>query len=65
MVKPNKLVKQVKPTKKLTKTMKNKLVKDIDEKVWRRFVAYCVLNDVKVGDELSKILEKELKNKIK
>jgi len=45
--------------------MKHKLVKDIDEKIWRKFVAYCILNGFKVGDELSKILEKHLKNKMK
>ena len=44
--------------------MKNKLVKDIDENLWKRFVAYCVLKDVKVGSQLNKILEKFLKDKI-
>ncbi len=43
----------------------NKLVKDIDEKLWRKFVAYCVLNDIKVGDGLNKVLEKYLKGKFK
>ena len=45
--------------------MKHKLVKGVDEGIWRRFVAYCVLKDVKVGDEISKLLEKHLKNKMK
>ncbi len=45
--------------------MKNKLVKGVDEKIWRKFIAYCVLNGFKVGDEMSKILEKHLKNKIR
>jgi transcription elongation factor GreA-like protein len=44
--------------------MKNKLVKDVDDKLWKRFVAYCILNDVKVGTQLTKILEKFLKDKI-
>ena len=44
---------------------KNKLVKDIDEITWRKFVAYCVLNNVKVGAELNKVLTKFLKGKIK
>ena len=44
---------------------KHKLVKDVDEKIWRKFVAYCILHDVKVGAELNKILKKFLKGKIK
>ena len=44
---------------------KHKLVKDVNEKVWRKFVAYCILKDVKVGDELNIILEKFLRGKMK
>ena len=31
--------------------MTNKLIKDIDEEIWRKFVAYCKIKGVKVGDE--------------
>ena len=44
---------------------KHKLVKDIDEETWKRFVAYCILKDVKVGEELNEILKKHLKGKLK
>lgn len=43
----------------------NKLVKEVDEKVWRQFMAYCVLRGVKAGPELTNILEQYLKGKIK
>jgi len=43
--------------------MTHKLVKDIDEETWRKFIAYCKLKNIKVGDELSNILESFLKNK--
>ena len=44
--------------------MKNKLIKDIDEETWRKFIAYCKLKDVKVGDELDKILKKHLEKNL-
>jgi len=44
---------------------KNKLVKNIDEDIWRKFIAYCVLNNVKVGDELNKVLDKYLKGRMR
>ena len=40
--------------------MTNKLIKDIDEDVWRKFVAYCKIKGVKVGDELGQIVKKEV-----
>jgi len=45
--------------------MKNKLVKDIDEETWRKFVAYCKLKNIKVGEELNNILENSLKKNLK
>lgn len=45
--------------------MPHKLIKDIDEETWRKFVAYCKLKDVKVGDKLNKILEDYLKKNFK
>ncbi len=40
-------------------------VRDLDKDTWRKFSAYCKLKDVKVGDELNKILEEYLKKKFK
>ncbi len=45
--------------------MTNKLIKDIDEEVWRKFVAYCKIKGVKVGDELGKIVKKEVDKNLK
>jgi hypothetical protein len=45
--------------------MRNKLVKSVDEEVWRRFVAYCKIRDVTVGDELNDVLELHLKKNLK
>lgn len=45
--------------------MKNKLIKDINEETWRKFVAYCKLKRVKVGDELEKILKDHLKKNLR
>jgi hypothetical protein len=44
---------------------KHKLIKDVDEETWRKFIAYCKLKNIKVGDQLSEILEGFLKNKLK
>lgn len=44
--------------------MKNKLIKDINEKTWRKFIAYCKLKDVKAGKELDKILKDYLKKNL-
>ena len=41
--------------------MAHKLIKDVNEETWRKFVAYCKLKGVKVGDELNNILEGYLK----
>lgn len=37
--------------------MPNKLIKDMDEEVWRRFVAFCKLKNVNVNVQLKDILE--------
>ena len=44
--------------------MKNKLIKDINENIWRKFTAYCKLKGVKVGDELNNLLKDHLKKKL-
>lgn len=45
--------------------MKHKLIKDIDEETWNKFVAYCKLKGVKVGNELDKILKDHLKKNLR
>ncbi len=42
-----------------------KLVKEIDDKVWREFAGYCKAKGEKVGKKLSEILEWYLKDKLK
>lgn len=36
--------------------MTHKLIKDIDEETWKKFIVYCKLKNIKAGDELNKIL---------
>jgi len=45
--------------------MGNKLVKGVDEEIWRKFTGYCKAKNEKVGKKLSEILRNYLKNKIK
>ena len=45
--------------------MKNKLIKDIDEEVWRRFTGYCKAKGERVGQKLSQVLEEYIRDKIK
>ena len=40
--------------------MGHKLVKDIDDELWRKFIAYCKLKGVKVNKELEEILKNHL-----
>ncbi len=42
-----------------------KLVKDIDEETWRRFVAFCIIKNIKVGDQLTQVLKEFLEGKLK
>ena len=37
--------------------MSSKLIKDMDEETWRRFIAFCKLKNIKVNDQLKEILE--------
>jgi hypothetical protein len=39
-------------------------VKDIDPNVWRRFMAYCKLQDVTAGAKLTEILKNYLHSKL-
>ena len=41
--------------------MANKLIKDMDEDTWRKFVAYCKLKNVKVSEELKDIIKEHIK----
>ena len=46
--------------------MTNKLIKDMDEETWLRFIAFCKLKGIKVNDQLKEVLEEFLdKNLIK
>jgi len=40
-------------------------VRDIDKEIWRKFVAYCKLKDVKVGDKINDILNEHLNKNFK
>ena len=44
--------------------MTNKLIKDMDEETWRRFIAFCKLKNIKVNDQLKEILEEFLKKNL-
>lgn len=43
----------------------SKLVKDVDEDTWRKFVAHCVIKNVKVGDELTRVLKQFFEGRLK
>lgn len=44
---------------------KNKIIKRMDDDVWRRFTGYCKIKGVQVNEELKLILEKYLKERLK
>lgn len=44
--------------------MTNKLIKDMDEKTWRRFIAFCKLKNVKVSEQLKDVLEEFLEKNL-
>jgi len=41
--------------------LKTKLVKDVDDNIWRLFTAWCLGKKVKVGQKLTEILRDFLK----
>ena len=45
--------------------MGHKLVKDLDEKLWRKFITYCTFKGVKVSKELEEILKEHLNKNFK
>ncbi|MBU0614781.1 MAG: hypothetical protein KJ601_01705 [Nanoarchaeota archaeon] len=44
--------------------MTNKLIKDMDEDTWRRFVAFCKLKNINVNEQLKEILDEHLKKNL-
>lgn len=40
-------------------------MKNIDEDVWRKFVAYCKFKGIKAGEELNEILKRHIKKNLK
>jgi len=45
--------------------MAHKLIKDLDDELWRKFVAYCTLKGVKVNKELEEVLNEHLDKNFK
>ena len=45
--------------------MTHKLVKDLNDELWRRFIAYCALKGIKVNKELEDILKEHLDKNFK
>ena len=45
--------------------MGHKLIKDLNDSIWRKFVAYCTLKGVKVNKEIEEILEEYLDKNFK
>ena len=45
--------------------MENKLVKNLDEEIWRKFTGYCKAKGERVGKKLSEILREYLKDRLK
>ena len=40
--------------------MTNKLIRDLDDIIWKKFIAYCKLKGIKVNKELEEILNDHL-----
>lgn len=43
----------------------HKLIKDVDEDTWRKFIAYCKLKDITVGEQINEVLGEFLKKRLK
>jgi len=44
--------------------LKIKQVRDIDDNLWRQFIGYCRMKNVKVGDQINNMLNEFLKKKV-
>ncbi|MBR9691198.1 hypothetical protein GOV06_00255 [Candidatus Woesearchaeota archaeon] len=44
--------------------MSNKLIKDMDEETWRRFIAFCKLRNINVNKQLKEILDEFIKENL-
>jgi hypothetical protein len=44
---------------------KNKIIKSMDDDIWRKFTGYCKIKNITVSDELKLILEKYIKERLK
>lgn len=44
--------------------MVDKLIKGVEEEIWRKFTGYCKAKGERVGKKLSEVLEEYLKDKI-
>lgn len=42
--------------------MADKIIREVDSEVWRKFTGYCKMKGVLVGNKLTEILERFLKN---
>ena len=45
--------------------MTNKLIKDMDEATWNKFIAFCKLKNIKVNKELEELLNNHLDKNLK
>ena len=44
--------------------MANKLIKEMDEETWRRFIAFCKLKNINVNNQLKDILDDYLEKNL-
>ena len=44
--------------------MSSKLIKDMDEETWRRFIAFCKLKNINVNKQLKEVLEEFLEERL-
>jgi len=44
--------------------MSNKLIKEMDEETWRRFVAFCKLKNINVNVQLKEVLDEFLEKNL-
>jgi len=42
-----------------------KTVKNVDDEVWRKFAGICKIKNVKIGEELTRVLKKYIEENLK